>query len=771
MRKFICCTSGLLAVMMAGSLASAAQGDEMDLVQYANTLQGTNSEFRITHGNTFPAVTLPFGMHTWTPQTGVNGDGWKYQFERDSIRAFQQAHQCSSWTNDYMVYSLMPVTGELHVDQYGRAARFSHDNETARPNYYSVLLDNGIKAELSPVERGAHLKFSFPKGRKSYIILDGYTGLSCVNIDPVHRKITGYVANGGVARKGLRNWFVIEFDKPFVSYGTWDGSTGEIHEGRLSDEGMKKGAYIEFARGANVQIKTCSSYISSSQAQLNLDTEIGNRSFEKTRQAAWRIWNDLFSRILVEDDNIENIKTFYSCFFRASIFSRSFFEYDSDGNPYYRSPNDNRIYSGYYYTDTGFWDTFRAQFPLTCLLHPTMQGRYMNAMLDCYRQAGWLPSWSFPHETGGMIGSHAISLFADAWAKGIRTFDPKEALDAYYHEATNESPIGPSSGRAGWKDYFTLGYIPYPDIRESTAKTLEYTYDDWCACRLAEMTGNSFYKNIFGRQIFNYRNVFNPETGFMQGRHRDGSWTEDFDPAEWGGPFTEGCAWHYLWSVFHDPAGLVALLGGDEKFVQKLDSVFTVPGDFKVGTYGFAIHEMTEMKVAGMGQYAHGNQPIQHAVYLYNYAGAPWKTQQRVREVMTRLYNSTENGYPGDEDQGQTSSWYVLSAMGLYSVCPGTDQYVIGSPLFDKVTVTMEDGKKFIIEAQGNGDDAVYIQSATLDGVPLDRNYITYDEITEGGNLVFRMSSVPCKTRGVSPDSRPYSVSAYEGCSSSSSRE
>ena len=735
-----------------------------DLTQYANTLQGTNSEFKFTHGNTFPATTMPFGMHTWTPQTGENGSGWKYQFEKDSIRGFQQAHQCSSWTNDYMVYSLMPVSGQLRVDQYGRAAKFSHANEIGRPHYYSVNFDNGIKAELSPVERGAHLRFSFPKGEKAFVVLDGYTGLSGVNIDPKNRRITGYVANGRVAKRhGLKNWFVIEFDRPFVSYGTWDGATGEVHKGRLADDGQRKGAYIEFAQGATVEIKTASSYISPSQAELNLEREQGkHKSLDDTKAAAKKAWNDLFGRVLVEDDNEENLKTFYSCFFRASIFSRSFFEYDAEGNPYYRSPNDNQIHSGYYYTDTGFWDTFRAQFPLTCILHPTMQGRYMNAMLDCYEQFGWLPSWSFPDEDGGMIGSHSISLFADAWAKGIRTFDPNEALAAYYHEATNDSPGGPSSGRNGWKEYFTLGYIPYPDVRESTAKTLEYTYDDWCAYKLAQMTGNSYYENIFGRQIYNYRNVFNPATGFMQGRHKDGSWTENFDPAEWGGPFTEGCAWHYLWSVFHDPAGLSRLLGGDERFVQRLDSVFTVSNEFKVGTYGFAIHEMNEMKAANMGQYAHGNQPIQHAIYLYNYVGAPWKSQQKAREVMTRLYNSTENGYPGDEDQGQTSSWYVLSALGLYSVCPGTDQYVIGSPLFKKVTVTLEDGKKFTIKADGNNEKAVYIQSATLNGKSLDRNYITYDEIVNGGTLTFKMSETPNTTRGVANEARPYSVSAYE---------
>ena len=272
--KSIFTVSMLACAIFTDGLAAYGKdsGPSRDLVQYANTLQGTNSEFRFTHGNTFPAVTLPFGMHTWTPQTGVNGNGWKYQYARDSIRAFQQAHQCSSWTNDYMVYSLMPVCGKLEVDQYGRAAKFSHDNETARPNYYSVNFDNGIRAELSPVERGAHLKFTFPKGKRSFVVLDGYTGLSAVCIDPDKRRITGYVANGGAAHKGLKNWFIIEFDRPFISYGTWDGVSQEMHSGRLADEGRRKGAYVEFAKGTTVQVKTCSSYIGPSQAELNLKT-------------------------------------------------------------------------------------------------------------------------------------------------------------------------------------------------------------------------------------------------------------------------------------------------------------------------------------------------------------------------------------------------------------------------------------------------------------------------------------------------------------------
>ena len=732
----------------------------VDLVKYVNTLQGTNSKFELTRGNTYPTTALPFAMHTWTPQTGRNGDGWKYQYFKDSIRGFQQAHQCSSWTNDYAVFSLMPVTGELALDQFKRAARFSHKNEIAKPNDYKVTFDNHITTEMAPTERGVHIRFSFPKHADSFVVLDGYTEFSMVKILPKEHKIIGYVHNGRGLKKNFKNYFVIQFDQPFRSYGTWENHHNQKWKGELSREGEGIGAYIQFADGQTVQAKIASSYISPEQAELNLQNELGKyKKLEDTKAAAWKIWNDHLYRILVEGGTEEDKATFYSCFFRASLFSRKFYELDENGNPYYFSPYDGNIHHEYLFTDTGFWDTFRAQFPLNALLYPTMHGRYVAALLDAYDQCGWLPAWSFPGEGGSMIGNHAISLLADAWAKGIRTFDPQKTLEAYYHEATNKGPWGPANGRDGWKEYFTLGYVPYSKYREATAKTLEYAYDDFCAYKLAKMTNNQFYIDVFSRQMFNYKNVFDPKVGFMRGKDEMGNWKQDFDPYEWGGPFTEGNAWHYLWSVFHDVKGLINLLGGDEKFVAKMDSVFSVPNTVHVGTYGRKIHEMTEMEMADMGQYAHGNQPIQHMIYLYNYAGAPWKAQQHVREVMDRLYNSTENGYPGDEDQGQTSSWYVLSALGFYSVCPGTNQYVLGSPVFRKATITLENGKQFIIEAEDNNRQNVYIQSATLNGHQYSHGFITYDDIEQGGELKFIMNNQPNQNRGTKEDDLPFSLS------------
>src|SRR5215217_845197 len=741
-------------------LVQTVLAQQKDLVSYVNTLQGTNSRHELTRGNTYPTTALPFGMHTWTPQTGKNGDGWKYQYFLDKIRGFQQAHQCSSWTRDYAVFSLMPMTDKLVVDENKREAKFSHANEVAKPNYYKVKFDNQITTEISPSERGAHLRFSYPSGKRSFLVLDGYNRISGLQIHPKEKKITGWVNNGEGFKAGWKSYFVVLFDQPIKAYGTWENKQNTVNADSLVAEGRGKGAYIEFNAGAKVQVKTASSYISAEQAELNLQRELGaDKSLEQTKAKAAAVWNKALGKVQVEGGSEEDKATFYSCMFRASLFSRKFYELDKDGKPYYFSPYDGKVHPGHMFTDTGFWDTFRAQFPLNALIQTEMHGQYMQAMIDAYKQCGWLPSWSFPSEGGSMIGNHAISLFADAWAKGIKTFDPKEALEAYYHEATNKGPWGPANGRDGWKEYFQMGYVPYPKYREATAKTLEYAYDDYCGYQLAKMTGNKTYMDIFERQMYNYKNVYDPSTRFMRGKDANGEWSKNFDPIEWGGPFTEGNAWHWQWSVFQDTKGLINLMGGDKNFTAKLDSVFTEPNKVKVGSYGGMIHEMTEMVMANLGQYAHGNQPIQHMVYLYNYAGEPWKAQYHARNVMSKLYDASENGYPGDEDQGQTSSWYVLSALGFYSVTPGTGEYVLGSPMFKKITINLENNNKFIIEANNNSKENVYISSAALNGKPYSKNFITHSDIVNGGILKLQMSNKPNIERGLADDDKPFSLS------------
>lgn len=747
----------LLVVFFAATCTYA----QKPLAEYASTLQGTDSEFKLSNGNTYPTTSLPFGMNAWSPQTGKNGNGWKYQYKAETIRGFQQAHQCSPWSEDYAVFSLMPVSGALTVDENKRAAAFKHINETAFPFYYKVRFNNGLTTEVSPTERGAQLRFNFPKKKAAYVVLDGYIRMSEVKIHPAERKITGYVNNGRYILKGFRNYFVIIFDQPFSEYGTWENEKNSITPDELTKEGKGVGAYVRFKDGAKVQVKVASSYISPEQAELTLRQELGaHASLEDTKAAAKNTWNTLFNRVKVEGGTEEDKATFYSCLFRANLFSHQFFEYNEKGEPHYYSPYDGKVHNGYMYTDNGFWDTFRAQFPLNTIVHPTMQGRYMQALLAAQEQCGWLPSWSFPNEGGSMVGNHAISLLTDAWVKGIRTFDPKQALEAYLHEATNKGPWGPANGRQGWKEYYQLGYVPQTKgAYGPVSQTLEYAYDDFCGYQLAKETGHPFYEQVFARQMYNYRNVYDSTTRYMRAKDKEGNWMPGFDAYEWGGPYVEGNAWHWVWSVFHDVKGLIGLMGGEANFVAKLDSVFTVPNKVNVGSYGSMIHEMTEMVKADMGQYAHGNQPIQHMVYLYTYARQPWKTQYHVRNVMRRLYNATPAGYPGDEDQGQTSSWYVMSALGLYSVCPGTDQYVIGSPVFPKTTITLENGNQFVIEAVNNSPENVYIQSATLNGQPYTHHWLRHADIMNGGKLVLQMGAQPATQRGLAEEDKPFSLS------------
>jgi predicted alpha-1,2-mannosidase len=753
----------LICLAMLCCIVPILRAQEVDLVKYVNTLQGTDSEWSLSYGNTYPTVGLPFAVHFFSPQTGKNGDGWKYQYKATTIRGFQQVHQCSPWMNDYAVFSLMPGIGKLTVNEDERALAFKHVNEIAKPNYYAVNFDNGIKAEVSPVERGAHMRFSYPKKEKAFLVLDGFLKDSEVKIIPEERKIIGYVHNGRFIPKNFRNYFVITFNQDFKAFGTWENVKGEIHSGEKYAVGQGKGAYLEFKPGTKVEVKMASSYISQEQADLNFKQEIdSHKNLEVTKQKAFAIWNTLLNRIKVEGGSEEDKATFYSCMFRANLFSRKFYEIDKNGNPYYFSPYDDKVHEGYMYTDNGFWDTFRGQFPLSNILHPEMQGRYMQSLLDAQKQAGFFPTWSNPGMSGVMIGNHAISLLTDAWVKGIRTFNPDSALAAYYHEATNKGFWGGSNGREGWKEYFTKGYIPYGEIHESTAKTLEYAYDDFCAYQLAKMTGNKFYEGIFAKQMYNYRNVFDESVNFVRGRLANGEWLSPFDPVEWGGPFTEANSWQYTWSVLHDINGLINLIGGEERFNAKLDSFFTMDQRIEYGSYKQEIHEMKEMLLAKMGQYAHGNQPTQHVPYLYNFSGQPWKSQKQARMVMSQLYNATEKGYPGDEDQGQMSSWYVLSAMGIYSVCPGTDQYVFGSPMFEKVTISLDNGKKFTIKADKNSPQNVYIQSAKLNGTDYDKNFIRYEDTMNGGELHFVMGNTPNYERGISKSARPFSLSAIE---------
>ena len=755
--KLATLTAVLLGLASATGLAASPA-----LVTLANPLQGTDSTGGFSHGNEYPAIALPFPMNVWAPYTQPAKDSFYYQYRQSKIRGIRQTHQPSPWIGDYANFSLMPVTGKLVVKEDDRASEFSHANEVAQPSYYSVRLDTWkATAEVTPTERAASFRFTFDEVGDAYVVLDAFDKDSSVEIVPAANKIVGVCRNnnGGVPNN-FSNYFVIVFDRSFASYGTWTPEA--IQSGATKLAAKHSGAYVQFknrSKNKQVSCKVASSYISPEQAQRNLDREIGKADFDAVRKHADAKWNETLGRIRVEGGTEEQQRTFYSGLYRSVLFPHRFYELDENLRPVYFSPFDGKVHQGHLYTDTGFWDTFRASHPLYNLLFPEISAEIMQGLLNAYDQSGWLPSWSSPGHRDCMIGNHAFSLLADAWVKGITNFDAGKALDAMVHDSQTQSPANCRAiGRDGAEFYSKLGYVPYPNVREATAKSLEYSYDDFCAAKLAQSIGRGKEAAAFAKSAMNYTNMFDASIGFVRGRKADGNWCENFDPTEWGGPFTEGNSWQWTWSVFQDVPGLVALLGGDTAFGKKLDSVFTAAPDVKVGTYGGMIHEMTEMVASNMGQYAHGNQPVQHAIYLYNSVGQPWKTQARIREVMARLYQSTPDGFCGDEDTGQMSAWYVFSAMGFYPVCPGTPNYEIGSPLFDRATITLPDGKKFVITAKTNGPQRPYIRGATLGGASFNKAYLTHSQIVAGGEVVFEMTSAPDHKWATAPDSRPLSA-------------
>ncbi len=730
------------------------------LVSLANPLQGTDSVQDFSHGNLYPAIATPFPMNAWSAYTQPMPDSFYYQYQQTKFRGIRQTHQPSPWINEYAAFSFMPVTGELRVNDRDRASDFSHEQEQARPSYYQVYLQtHDATIEVTPTPRCASFKVTYGdsvgEDRPAYIVLDAFRGGSSVQILPDRKTVVGTVRNnsGGVP-SNFANYFIVKFDQAFESHGTW--TPDNIAEGQNEATGDHVGAYFQFDTTASHEVtyRVASSFISLDQAEQNMRSEIGTDDFGTVLAKADAAWNEHLARITIEGGNREQRRTFYSAMYRTMLFPHQFYEIDSEGTKIYYSPYDGKVHEGVMYTDSGLWDTFRALHPLLNLIAPETNAEILQGLLNAYNESGWLPAWASPGHRDCMIGNHAFSLFADAWVKGNRDFDAEAALKAIVHDANNEGPIR-TIGRQGCDFYRELGYIPSSEISEATAKTLEFAYDDYCASVLARGLGEDEIADRFAADSTKWRNVLDTETGFVRGRNKDGSWAEHFSPDEWGGPFTEGSSWHWTWSVFHDIDGLIEALGGRDAFAKRLDSVFDAPPTVRTGSYGGLIHEMTEMIALNMGQYAHGNQPIQHMIYLYVHAGQPWKTQYHARQVMDRLYDSSPRGLCGDEDNGQTSAWYVFSALGLYPVTPGDTTYIMGSPLFDRATVQLPHDKTFTVEAIENGPENVYVQSATLNGEPLDRAWLTHDEIVSGGTLRLQMSDAPNKTWASLPESRP----------------
>ena len=740
-------------------MAQAVRVNVQNAVDFVQPLMGSDSDHGLSTGNTYPAIAMPWGMNFWVPQTGKMGDGWQYTYAAKKIRGLKQTHQPSPWINDYGQFSLLPTVGKPVFDEAKRASWFSHKAEKATPYYYSVYLaDYDVTAELCPTERAALMAFTFPKTDQANVVIDAFDKGSYIQVIPAERKVIGFsTRNSGGVPDNFRNYFVIEFDHDFDAFvSVKDGQLISANE----QKGNHVGAIITFKtsqRGEKIQARVASSFISSAQAMLNLK-ELGQADMDQLKQQGRLRWNEVLGKIEVVDENIDHLRTFYSCLYRSVLFPRAFYEKDAAGEIVHYSPYNGTIQKGYMFTDTGFWDTFRCLFPLLNLMYPSENVKIQEGLANTYKESGFLPEWASPGHRGCMVGNNSASVVADAYLSGLRGYDMETLWQAVVHGTQAVHPQVNSTGRLGYEYYNKLGYVPYDvKINESVARTLEYAYDDWCIYQLGKALGKSAKElKPFAKRAMNYQKVFDKETKLMRGRLKDGKFMSPFNPLKWGDAFTEGNAWHYTWSVFHDPQGLIQLMGGKDAFNQMLDSVFILPPVFDNSYYGYTIHEIREMQVMDMGNYAHGNQPIQHAIYLYGYSGQPWKTQYWIRQVMDKLYTPAPDGYCGDEDNGQTSAWYVFSAMGFYPVCPGSGQYVLGTPYFKSMKLHLENGKEVDIQSEGKG---CYVDDMLLNGKSYQHNYLDMRSLMQGTQITYRLSEQPNLQRGTQEDDIPYSFS------------
>ncbi|OPC02296.1 alpha-mannosidase [Elizabethkingia ursingii] len=737
-------------------------GQDLKPVDYVNTLMGTQSKHSLSNGNTYPAVGLPWGMNLWTPQTGKMGDGWAYTYDADKIKGFKQTHQPSPWMNDYGAFAIMPGVGKPKFKEEERASWFSHKAEVATPYSYSVYLaDADVTTELTPTERAAYFKFDFPKTDSAYVVIDALDKGSYIKILPKEKKIIGYTTRYAAGKyENFKNYFVVQFDKDFDLTSAWK-DTALVND-QLEITSNHAGAIVGFKLKAkeSVYAKVASSFISFEQAEINLKREIGSQSFAQVKSNAKDIWSKTLGKIEVKGGTDEQYRTFYSAMYRTLFFPQKLYEIDAQNKIKHWSPYNGKILDGRMFAGTGFWDTFRALYPFLNLVYPSINAEMQEGLANAFKEGGFLPEWSSPGFADVMIGNNSASVVADAYIKGLRGYDIETLWKAVVHGANNEGPMD-AVGRRGVSYYNSLGYVPYDvQINENAARTLEYAYDDFAIYQLGKALGKPESEiGIFKKRAYNYKNVFDTSTGMMRGKNKDGKFQSPFNPFKWGDAFTEGNSWHYTWSVFQDIDGLSKLMGGKKKFEAKLDEVFSLPPVFDDSYYGSVIHEIREMQIMNMGQYAHGNQPIQHMIYLYNYAGAPYKTQYWTRQVINKLYKPTPDGYCGDEDNGQTSAWYVFSALGFYPVTPATNQYVLGAPLFKEATIHLENGKKIEIKAPQNSQENIYVESLKVNNQPYSKNWLNHQELMKGAVLNFNMKAQPNKERGSQEKDFPYSMS------------
>lgn len=781
----------LLSFVLSLPLQYSLRSQSISFADYVNPFIGTDF-----FGHTFPGTALPYAMVHLSPD--VNTQGWTYcagyNYSENSIMGFSHTH----WSGVGMVNGgevlLMPtagnklktIPGSVENPKEGYRSGFDHSDEIASPGYYSVILkDYNIKAELTSTQRAGFHRYTFPKTENARIILDlGHQIGNNSSADLSELKILNNNLIEGVKSSGLgKVYFVAEFSKQFAYYGTFDNdlktpeSGGSIWPYKNGEVGKNIGAFVTFRTLENEQIlvKVGISYTSIEGARMNLRTEVPDWDFNKVRNDAHDIWNKELSRIKIEGATDHQKEVFYTALYHSLL--AQYISQDVDGK-YMGSDKKVHEANGYdFYGSFSCWDTYRTQHPLLTLIAPDHVNDFIRSIAAKTRDYGWLPAQHFLNVYGeAMVGDHLIPIIVDAYMKGYRDFDVDFLYASMRKKALEEPklPVPLSAGRSGLRYYMELGYTPVDKVTESVPNTLELSYDDWCIAQLAKELGKDDDYKMFMKRASNYKNLWDTQTQFMRPKKSDGSWLEDlntleqeivkegehsyyryFDPLLVGRCpnryYTESNAWQYIWSVQHDVQGLINLFESNKAFTSKLDTFFDMSPNITPPKY---------VGVVGtIGQYVHGNQPSHHVAYLYNYAGEPWKTQYRVRQICEELYRIGPGGLCGNEDMGSLSSWFVFSSMGFYPVTPGSTSYTIGTPLFGKVEINLVKGKTFTIQALNNSRNNKYIQSATLNSKALNRTWITQDEITDGGSLIFQMGSEPNRTWGARPGDAPPSMS------------
>ncbi|TDV43668.1 GH92 family glycosyl hydrolase [Actinophytocola oryzae] len=761
------------------SIAERPLPEDRRPVDHVVTTRGTDSTRAYSRGNTIPATAVPHGFTFWTPVTDAGAHGWLYSYHRrnteqnlPALEALAASHLPSPWMGDRQTFQVLPSVAPKRPSTRRRRRRltFRHGNELARPHHYRVRFTNGVVAEVAPADHAAILRFAFP-GEDANLVLDNITRHARLTIDPVAGVVTGYSdVRSGLSEGAGRMFFYATFDRAVTGSGRlWRGLSRKV-SGYLKFEPDVDGPTV-------VTMRVGTSLISVAQAKKNLWLEIADAdTFETVLGRAANQWDEVLSRVEVEAATEDQLTTLYSNLYRLYLYPNSGHENtgtDEVPNVAHASPvlpsarkdtpthTGKAVEAGRIYVNNGFWDTYRTVWPAYTLLTPNHAGELVDGFVQQYREGGWIARWSSPGYADLMTGTSSDVAFADAYRKGVRGFDVRSAYDAAVRNAT-VTPDRDGVGRKGLDRSIFLGYTP-TSTEYGLSWTLEGCLNDFAIAGLAKEFGDTELHDYLLDRAMNYVHSFDPATGFFQGRKDNGQLRhapDRFDPRAWGGDFVETNGWNTAFSVPHDGAGLASLLGGRAALAAKLDEFFaTAETGRSRGAYRRTIHEMTEARDVRMGQYGHSNQPSHHIIYMYAHAGQAWRIQEKVREVMSRLYAGSEigQGYCGDEDNGEMSAWWLFSALGFYPLRMGSPEYVIGSPLFRRAVVRMDNGNELVVDAPNNSRENVYVQGLTVNGTPWDRVFLPHEMIAGGGTLYFRMGPRP-STWGCNPDALPASL-------------